>query len=144
MSVTDTRSLSVTRTFTAPRERVFDAWTRPEEVRRWSCPTPGGVRSYTAELRVGGSYRLEMDEEGEVMVAFGVYREITRPARLVYTWDWEGEHAMGETVVTVEFAEVPGGTEVRLVHSGFPADEAREAHETGWDACLDTLGALLR
>ena len=57
--------------------------------------------------------------------------------RIVYTWDWEDpETAMGETVVTVDFLAKGDSTEVVLVHSGFPAVEAKESHEQGWGACI--------
>ena len=68
---------------------------------------------------------------------------IRPPNRIVYTWDWENpENAMGETVVTVEFQAVGDSTEVTLVHSGFPAAEAKEHHEQGWGACLMHFEAL--
>ena len=62
---------------------------------------------------------------------------------MVYTWDWEEqENAMGETVVTVEFSEVDGGTRVDLVHEGFPVEEARAGHEEGWGACMTHFAAI--
>ena len=143
MSVETTNALRVTRTIKADRQRVWDAWTRPEQVKKWSCPVPDGVRAYDADLRVGGTYELAMDVEGERHTAFGQYREIDAPRRLVYTWDWrEEDQRMGETVVTVEFEEGDGVTIVTLVHEGFPAEEAKKAHEQGWSACLDNFEGL--
>jgi uncharacterized protein YndB with AHSA1/START domain len=96
------------------------------------------------DLQVGGSYRIRMEIEGGPYTAYGTYKEIDPPRRLVYTWDWtEESHQVGETTVTVEFVEVDGGTEVRLTHDGFPAPEAKEAHEQGWGGCLDRFEALL-
>jgi uncharacterized protein YndB with AHSA1/START domain len=137
-------SLSITRVFAATPERVFDAWTQPEHMRRWSCPEGYSVAEVTGECRVGGAYRLQMrPPEGEaVHTAIGVYREVDRPRRVVYTWDWE-EESMGETLVTVEFAPVEGGTEVRLTHELFPAPEATEDHKNGWMSCLDNLDRYL-
>ena len=80
--------------------------------------------------------------EGNEHNAFGTYREIDEPRRLVYTWDWrEEEFRVGETVVTIDFNEVDEGTEVVLVHEGFPAAEARDGHDEGWGSCLDQLEA---
>jgi uncharacterized protein YndB with AHSA1/START domain len=145
MSLNTVRSLRLTRTILASVEEVFAAWTEPEQMMKWACPAPGGLKSVDADLRVGGSYRIVMDIDGEAHTAFGVYREIDRPSRLVYTWDWEQEtHAMGETVVTVEFTPEGDGTRVSLTHEGFPTGEAHDGHAEGWTACLGHFGGLFR
>ena len=137
MSVDTVNALQMRRTIRAEPQAVWDAWTKPEHMRKWSCPAPGGVQDLTCDFRVGGAYELAMQVEGNSYTAFGTYREIDEPHRLVYTWDWrEEDHRVGETVVTVEFSPVDGGTEVVLVHDGFPAEEARQGHEEGWGACL--------
>ena len=91
------------------------------------------------DLTIGGSYLLKMEnDEGLNHTAFGVYREVDPPHRLVYTWEWEEEeHKVGETLVTVEFREHAQGTEVILIHEAFPAEEATQAHLEGWTSCLD-------
>ena len=143
MSVETVAALRMARTINADRQAVWDAWTKPELMKQWSCPAPGGLKGASVDLRVGGAFEMHMEVEGEKYTAFGVYREVDEPSRLVYTWDWrEDSHAVGETVVTVEFREVEGGTEVVLVHEGFPAAEARSGHEEGWGACLMHLGAV--
>ena len=143
MSVETVAALRMTKTINADRQTVWDAWTKPEQMKQWSCPAPGGLKGAAADLRVGGAFELNMEVEGEKHTAFGTYREVDEPNRLVYTWDWrEDSHAVGETVVTVEFNEVAGGTEVVLVHEGFPAVEAKSSHEEGWGPCLMHLEAM--
>lgn len=142
MNVEAVSALKITRKVRATRQAVWDAWTQPEQMMVWSCPAPGGMSEATADLRVGGEFTMQMVVEGQEHNAFGTYREIDEPRRLVYTWDWrEEEYRMGETLVTVELNEVEDGTEIVLVHEGFPAAEARDGHETGWVACLDLLVA---
>lgn len=137
MSVETVGAVRLSRTIAADRQRVWNAWTRPEEMKQWSCPAPGGCQGVESDFRVGGSFTIRMDVDGKAHNAFGTYKEIDEPRRLVYTWDWEEEeNAMGETVVTVEFSEVDGGTRVDLVHEGFPVEEARKGHEEGWGACM--------
>ena len=137
-------ALRLTHVLPAAPDRVFDAWTREEHRLRWACPKGATLLSAESDLRVGGLHRLCMDVGGVPHTAYGVYREIDRPRRLVYTWDWEEEdQRMGETLVTVEFVPVEGGTEVRLVHSGFPAPESRDGHGEGWASCLERLEELL-
>jgi glutathione S-transferase len=144
MSVETTDSLRITRVIRADRQAVWDAWTHPKHMKRWMCPAPDGVKSVTADLRVGGAYDLVMVVEGKEHNAFGTYREIDEPSRLVFTWDWRDGHmaSMGDTVVTLEFNEVEGGTEVVLVHEGFPAPDAAKSHTDGWNACLNNLETL--
>lgn len=137
-------SLRLARVVRADRQAVWNAWTRPEEMKRWACPAPGGLKEATADLRVGGSFTMRMEVEGVEHNAFGTYREVDEPNRLVYSWDWrEEDQQMGETLVTVEFRDVEGGTEVVLTHEGFPVAEARDGHGEGWALCLDHLVALV-
>ena len=142
MSVDTMNALKISRTIRADRESVWQAWTQPEQVEKWSCPVPGGVRGFEHDLRVGGSYTLAMEVEGKAHTAFGRYREVDPPSRLVYTWDWK-EAPMGETLVTVEFEERDGATVVTLTHEGFPEAAIKESHVQGWTACLDHFEALL-
>ena len=146
MSKTETHSLTVRREIQAPRERVFQAWTVASDLRRWSCPEGATVSDAQVDCSPGGRYRIVMaGREGEVYTAFGEYQTVEAPARLVYTWDWEeSEHAMGATLVEVEFAETaPGRTLVTITQTRFPSAEASEGHRSGWDSCLDKLEKLL-
>jgi predicted enzyme related to lactoylglutathione lyase/uncharacterized protein YndB with AHSA1/START domain len=132
----------VSRLIKAPRERVFAAWTTPSEIMKWFGPDTCHALSAEIDLRVGGEYKFKVKSEmmGETDLA-GVYREVNPPSRLVYTWNWKsGPMAeMGETVVTVDFAERNGGTEVQITHTGFVSSEGASQHSYGWNGCLDKL-----
>ncbi|MDH3269951.1 MAG: SRPBCC domain-containing protein [Gemmatimonadota bacterium] len=144
MSVETVGAVRIARTIRAERQKVWDAWTRPEHMKLWSCPAPGGVQNIETDLKVGGAFAIHMLVDGKPHNAFGTYREVDEPRRLVYTWDWEDEeNAVGETLVTVEFNEVDGGTELVLVHEGFPVEEARKGHEEGWSACIEHFTAIV-
>jgi uncharacterized protein YndB with AHSA1/START domain len=133
-------TLEVRRVINAPRERVFDAWTKPEEMKRWKAPGPLVSSKVEVDLRVGGQYRVHMREPtGVEHRAVGVYREIDRPRRLVYTWTWEDDPSVTDTVITVEFHERGAATEVVLRHDGLVAPEQRARHEEGWVGCLVKL-----
>ncbi|WP_419163473.1 SRPBCC family protein [Candidatus Palauibacter sp.] len=135
--------LRVSKLIPAPPAAVFRAWTEPELISRWSAPPGASVAESQVDLSAGGAWKIRMrDAEGVDHTAFGVYRQVEPPNRLVYTWDWEGEHSVGETVVTVEFLAEGGGTRVVVTHEGFPAAEATEGHRLGWVACLELLRAL--
>jgi uncharacterized protein YndB with AHSA1/START domain len=131
--------------FAAAPEQVFDAWTDPEVLRRWWA----AQRDWTSpgcdvDLRVGGRYVLRMlDTAGTVHEVGGEYREIERPHRLAYTWEWlgdEGLHPGHESLVTVEFRADGGGTVVMLEHTGLASEESRRRHTDGWTGVLDNLG----
>src|SRR5579875_872573 len=103
--------LMINRTINAPRERVFRAWTEAAELDRWFFPDPEIVTKSTVDLRVGGAYRIEMHrKDGHVFGAHGVYREINRPGRIVFTWTADncGDSVVQDSVVTVEFFDVDG------------------------------------
>ena len=137
-------SLTIRRTFPARRERVFRAWTNPAALRQWSCPEGFTLTAAEVDLRVGGAFRLAMQPAGgdAPSVAYGTYREVTPPARLVYTWRWEGNE-MPETLVTVEFRDLGGETEVVLLHERFRTPDLRDQHNGGWSSILDKLARAL-
>jgi glutathione S-transferase len=146
MTARDTLDLTVTRVIRAPRQKVFDAFVKPDLFRQWMGPRSFKVAALEMDPRAGGRYRVTMQPRiGEGATVVGTYKEITPPERIVFTWKWEGEQmgALPETLVTVTFAERRGEqgveTEVALLHSGFPAPEARDAHNAGWQGCLNKL-----
>ncbi len=140
----DAGTVRVERTFTAPVEAVFDAWTNPEVLKRWWKPDPSREVTVAAlDVRPGGDYRLVMHRpDGEDLVVHGTYREVSRPDRLVYSWAWEGTgpYANHESEVAVTFAErQPGRTTVVIEHAGLLDDDSRAAHTTGWNGVLDSF-----
>src|ERR1700722_13417463 len=123
------RELVVTRTFNGPARIVFDAWTKPELLKRWWAPKSTGVSliSCEADVRVGGGYRFEFGQEAsKPMVFFGRYLEVTPHSRLVWTNDESAEGA----VTTVTFEE-KGGKTLLVMHELYPSKEALEASGTG-------------
>ena len=140
-----TQALRLVRTVTGSPERVFEAWTAAEQVKRWTCPDPVADVDVDVDLRVGGQYSIRMHVEGGPFTAYGTYREVDPPRRLVYTWGWKEEgHAMEvETLVTVEFLPIEGGTEIRLIHSGFPTPDDRDGHREGWKICVGRIAELV-
>lgn len=136
------------RTFRASRERVFRAWTDAAELDRWFAPSEEFTVKASVDLRVGGAYSIEMlKNDGQVFGAFGVYREVRRPERLVFTWNSKngcgGSEGAQDTVVTVEFFEAGDSTQVTLTHQNFHDTDMRDRHELGWKGCMGRLEAIL-
>jgi uncharacterized protein YndB with AHSA1/START domain/predicted enzyme related to lactoylglutathione lyase len=141
---TESNRLQVNRWIKAPPERVFAAWTKPDQVQNWFGPATCRVLGVEIDLRVGGGYRFNVFSEkmGKMSVR-GEYLEVSPPAKLVFTWLWEDDPdwANLRSVVTVEFAAKDGGTDVQITHEGFPNAESEGNHEHGWNGCLDKLAA---
>jgi uncharacterized protein YndB with AHSA1/START domain len=132
--------LQLSRRYDASPERVFDAWTSPEVLKQWWFIDPTWETEVAdVDLRPGGRYRLGMTEPGgKSHVAVGEYTEVSRPDKIAFTWQWEGQDAV--TLVEVAFVEDGDATEVTLTHSGFASQESSASHSHGWNHLLDSLG----
>jgi uncharacterized protein YndB with AHSA1/START domain len=107
------REIAMTRVFDAPRSLVFDAWTKPELLKRWLGVRGGWTFAVCeVDLKVGGSYRFVWrGPSGAEMGMGGVYREIVRPERLVATEKFdEPWYEGGEALDTTTFVERGGKT----------------------------------
>jgi uncharacterized protein YndB with AHSA1/START domain len=145
----NTYKLRLERTIRAKRARVFEAWTMPELLQKWSAPEGMSIPEGESDVRPGGRWRVVMQEpNGTQHIASGVYRDVVPHERLVYThaWQEEGERreeaASRETLMTVEFREEGDATRVVLIHEGFPTSAVRDGHEGGWASCLTRLERL--
>jgi uncharacterized protein YndB with AHSA1/START domain len=143
------REVAVTRSFDAPRRLVFDAYTKPELVKRWLWgPEEWRLVQCEIDLRAGGAYRYvwRHKEKGDMGLS-GVYREVTPPERIVNTELFDQDWTGGETVVTTIFEERGGRTTVTATVL-YSSQEARDAALKtgmidGWSQSLDRLAALL-
>ena len=144
MTKTNEHALRLTRVIAADPKTVFAAWTEVEHMKNWFAPEGMDVPSVEVDLRVGGQFRLTMrNAEGREFIGVGEYREVDPPRRVVYTWDWEqGEYVVGETLITVDFNAVDGGTEVVMRHELLPTEKAAADHTMGWTSCLNRLEAM--
>jgi uncharacterized protein YndB with AHSA1/START domain len=123
----------------APSDVVFDFLVKPELLTRWlglsstSAPKPGDA--------------LSVGFPESRYVARGIYKEISPPHRVVFTWGWDGQTDFPPGVSTVEIELVPekGGTLVRLRHTGLPETApdpfSPKAHQERWRRYLSRLAA---
>jgi uncharacterized protein YndB with AHSA1/START domain len=148
-------TLQVRRTFAAPREKVFAAWTQREQLEKWMCADVPAhkVIHHQQDIRPGGQWRIEIRDsaKNEVYWGQGEYREVTPVERLVFTWCWTKDTPDGvnlhpgseNTVVTVEFFARDNSTEVVLTHAPFSSAHLRDDHDRGWNGCFDVLAKVL-
>ena len=142
----DGPGLEIRRHLPASPDRVWRAWTDPDEVRRWSGPHGFTVTDYRADARVGGTWRLVMTsaEWGE-MAQGGVFRVIEPPRHLEYTFAWENADGTPdrEMLVTVTFAASGDGTEMTFTQATFENEPQRDSHVSGWSEAFEKFAAYL-
>jgi uncharacterized protein YndB with AHSA1/START domain len=141
MSAAAPIALELSRRFEATPERVFDAWL-DKSWGEWVGPP--GVHGEVVQLvpKVGGRYRVVMHlPSGDTLTVGGVYKEISRPNRLVMSWKWE--HEEQDTLITLTFRADGKGTVLTIHHQGFAAPERRDSHNNGWTGTLDKLEKFL-
>jgi uncharacterized protein YndB with AHSA1/START domain len=136
------RTLTVTRIFQAPRERVFRAWIDPKQAVQWWGPKHHPAIFLEMDVRVGSAWhgKLRSVADGSVLTHRGVFREIVEPSLLSFTfaWDEEGERGL-ETLVTLTFEDLGGKTRFTLHQAPFQSDGERDGHGEGWNSTLDRL-----
>ena len=150
--------LVIARTFDAPRERVWKAWTDPEQAKRWWGPTGFTAPFIKIDFRVGGKYLFCMrSPDGKDYWSTGTYREIVPKQKFVATdsfADAKGNIVPAshygmpaeiplELVVTVTFEDLGGKTRMTLRHAGFPVGPHRDMAGQGWSESFEKLAASL-
>jgi uncharacterized protein YndB with AHSA1/START domain len=139
--------IRITRTFEAPRERVWREWTEPERFADWFGGPEAEVplSSVAMDVRPGGALRLTMFAEPDRREIrwIGEYREVSEPERLVFTITDEPDDDARELVV-VELSEVgEGQTEMRFEQRGSLPPETYEAAKKGWGRFFDRIAERL-
>jgi len=122
------RELVMERAFDAPRNLVFQAYTKPELLKRWLGVFGGWELAVCdIDLRVGGTYRWvwRNPDRKQDMGVRGVYREIAAPDRLVCTEQFDDPWYKGEALSTVTFVEANGRT-MLTVTMRYESTEARD------------------
>jgi uncharacterized protein YndB with AHSA1/START domain len=155
MELRGDREIVIERAFNGPARIVFDAWTRPELVRRWWAPKTRRVSvvDCEADVRAGGYYRYVLRLASGNQFAFsGKYTEVTPPTRLVYTQIYEPTAAGAqpgdpEVIITVTFDERDGKTHM-VSRSLCPSKDVRDAiiasgMEGGMRETMDLLDELV-
>jgi uncharacterized protein YndB with AHSA1/START domain len=144
------QEIVMTRDFDAPRNLVFDCWTKPELLQRWLWGPDGwSFAVCDVDLRVGGGYHFVWrNAQGDEVGMTGVYREIVPPARIVNTESFDQDPTGGDALVTTIFTEQGGKTTVTST-SRFVSKEVRDAvistgMEHGVAASYDRLDDYLK
>ena len=145
---TTTFALRLERSFAAPREALFRAFTEPSLRAQWMRPASDWTVPVTElEPRAGGRYRdVFRSPDGAEFSETGEFREVRPLERLVYTCRFEGGGVLEpEMLVTLAFHDAGDGkSRVVLEQAGYRERKNRDEQEQGWPAFLDQLDRLLR
>lgn len=128
----------VSREIAAPATELFDAWLDPEKLSRWMRPFDTTRSDVRLDPRAGGEFEIVMHTPKGAVPHTGSYQEITRPRRIVFTWNspFAGDHG---SLVTVDFNARGGGTEIVITHERLPSEEMVQAHSGGWSSILERI-----
>ena len=155
---TTANALVIERTFDAPRDLVWRAWSEPDLFMRWWGPRDYSCPACKIDFRVGGSWLACMrSTEGQDIWSTGKYREIVPQERIVCTdnfADADGNVVpathygidadfASEMIISVTLEESNGKTRMTLRHTGLPAGEHSEGANEGWNQSLDKLAESL-
>ena len=142
-------SMHLRRIFDAPRDLVWEAWTRPELTVLWLGPMEWPAVRVTQDLRVGGEWSalLKSAEGDETLWQGGVYRVIDPPQRLVFTFAWGDRHEDGppvQTIVSVKLTAFPGKrTLMDFTQRGLKSAASTGGHRHGWTSTFDRFDEWL-
>jgi uncharacterized protein YndB with AHSA1/START domain len=138
-------SLTLKRRLNAAPAKVYAAWTDPQKLTHWFGPSHTVSGSVRAELdvRVGGRFRASFNtDDGEYHEVGGVYREVTPPERLVFSWAWHSTPER-ESLVTVSLKPDGAGTLLTLQHEQLFDQAACDGHTRGWTGSLNRLESYI-
>lgn len=140
------RSIELRRSYPAPPERLFAAWTRPELLRRWWGVADGYTTPLVEiDLQVGGRYRLGMlpPDQPDLIIISGEYRVIEPPNRLVFSWTVESKLGPGViSTITLDFLRKRQGTELVLRHEFSGLEQMGAEFRAGWEGMLRRLAQV--
>jgi uncharacterized protein YndB with AHSA1/START domain len=143
--VTDPQPAAVVqRVLPAAPSEVFAEWITPDALAEWMCPRPARATSVELDPRVGGRFRIDIEEQGVQFHVFGTYLDVAPPRLLRFTWGcstWQDPNVESVVTVTLE----PHGridTLMTIHHAQLPAQHV-ENHQRGWGVIAEQLEQVL-
>ncbi len=138
-------SLTMKRNFKVDKKTVYEAWTSKQALIDWFAPTKEMTTVvHEMELKIGGVYQIEMIEpNGTSHKVHGEYVALNPFNQIVFTWRWESDEQKVNSLVTIDFSENEGSTDMVLIHEKLASQESVDLHSEGWMGCLAQLGNFI-
>ena len=125
--------ITVETTVSAPIEKVWAAYTTPDDIKQWNTPSEGWhTTSSTSDLRVGGAFSSRMEaKDGSFGFDFaGTYTKVDAHKLI--------EYSFGDRSAQVVFSEGPGGVKVQVTFDT-ESTHSLEQQRGGWEAILNNF-----
>ena len=139
MSNSENAQVQVSRSFPVSKERLYKAWTEPEELKKWWKPMGKTLKAVENDIREGGQVRYSFEDGLEIS---GEYKQVDAGSKLVYSWIWQIPQATlhnGDYLLTVAFNEEGEQSSLSVTQENFAQEHAIKPHEEGWQEALDAL-----
>jgi uncharacterized protein YndB with AHSA1/START domain len=133
----------ISRVIQAPCALVYQMWTEPAHLAQWFGPEDCKCRSVSADIKVGGAFRIHVTSKKGDHIAIGKYQKVVRNSRLQFTWSFV-HYAMPDSVVNVDFEDLGKTTRLTLTHQGLPDREDAREHKRGWTSVLRKFAGLMK
>jgi len=136
--------VNIEKIINAPIEKVFDAWLNPKMLSKFMRGMPDMPETdVEIDARQGGHFTFIMHAGDEKIPHTGEYLEISRPVKLVFTWESQYS-VVDNSTVTLNFTKIDDNkTNISLTHVKFIDEESRSGHEGGWGCVLDKLNEVM-
>lgn len=132
-----TKSVTIERTYAAPPDKVYAAWTDVDMLTKWwGCATDMLWNVHTWDVRIGGEIHVSLDFDGEPYEVRGRFIDLDEPNRIQYEWE-------AGQVITVTIEAEGGGSRMTVEHAGLPTDEMQQIVTGGWTASVEQILAVL-
>lgn len=136
--------------FKASIDRLYQAWTDPNEIKQWFGPRPHSIVDAHCDVQIDGAWCFVMeDSETQREQLEGKYLEIQENARLVFSWRHVKQLADGQrfetaySKVTVDFIECGDSTQIDLCHEAIVEEDGRLGVGRGWKACFEHIDLMI-
>lgn len=141
---TQEKSLSTEKEFTLPVERLYQAWTTPDDLKQWWKPSENKLTTVELDIKEGGKFKYEFEaKEGQTAVIItGEYKEVKPNEKLVYSWNWDvpsDNIKKSDHQLTIQFQPSGEGSKISVTQENYENDESITPHQEGWEKALNDL-----
>jgi len=145
---TQETKVSAEKEFPVPVEKLYQAWTTPDDLKQWWKPSENKLKTVELDVREGGKFKYEFEaREGETAVIItGDYKEVKPNEKLVYSWNWDvpSDHIKkSDHQLTIAFQSSGEGSKISITQENYENDESITPHEEGWEKALNDLREYL-